>query len=804
MKKIIVAVLTLIIALGALFSIDVKKIKRNIDGRPPLEQIVILERYVKENPESTELYILKAEIEIGERDYLGAKKTLEDVLKIEQNNLKALNLSGMIYYYLNDRENSFKVFKKALKIDKNNEFASYFLSIINPFESANENIVEKQAEDETDVKSLDEGYSDMEKRDFVYLLNRREVEITEEGLYNYTVHCVIKLLSAQGANYFRETSYSFNGYEFYPEVLKAGSYDKNYNFNEINRKNIVIVDKKTTNEVSLFTNRRFVAFPMPDINGESIFEFKIKFHSTGKSLGPKVYDRFLFGGFDGCVNSEYLLKYPKNLKLNILKKGDISEESEDIDQEFVLKRYKYKNPPIYDLKGESVNIFDISPQIIVSAFNDWEEIAMWYSPIFEGIVSKGGGAKEVLASLSLEGKTPLQKVEAIYQYIQKNINYIAVELDESALRPHSPDEIYKNKFGDCKDQATFFIYLLREAGIKAYPLLISTSDNGKAERKVPSPYYFNHMIAHIPSQEGIENEIFCDTTTGVTELYNLPSPDQGVSGYAITENKTGYFKETPVIDYSKNRIEEYYRGDAGIAGDGTLYFTESLKGAYAEMIRYAVAGKSQEEAFDYMFDYQSKTYNNLKKDDLEIEGFERQSGDLKISLKAYDKSLTSIYFDGRHKITFKIKDINSLLNFPANLKYDYVRNFLFSYKKTIEYNFPEGYSVLEGSTKNFERENRYLKFETGANFISDNKFALYFEITFKERAIKNEDMEKILTFLAQIEREISTELIVGKKENFDYAEFYDGLIKIYEQKEVYENYIRKMSEEKNYQRAKEV
>ena len=177
---------------------------------------------------------------------------------------------------------------------------------------------------------------------------------------------------------------------------------------------------------------------------------------------------------------------------------------------------------------------------------------------------------------------------------------------------------------------------------------------------------------------------------------------------------------------------------------------------------------------------------------------------VKISLKSYDKSLTSVYFDGNQKVNFKIKDINSLLSIPTNLKYDYVRNFLFSYKKTIEYKFPEGYKITEGSPKNFIKENQYIKFEAGSKLISDNNFALFFEIIFKEREVKNEDLKKISDFLGQIEIELSTELVVAKEKDFDFIVFYDKLIKTYEQKEVFENYIRKMISSRNIAQAKKI
>lgn len=806
MKRIILMQVFIIIILGNIFSLDIEKIKQSLEGKKTLQQIMILEKYIKENQKIIDLYILKSEIELKERDYLGSRDTLVSALSIEQNNIEVLNLLGISYFYLNQIDKAEKTFNFVLKLDNSNSLALCYLSILNPL-SSKVFISEKDEKNETDdidIRKMDSEYSGSDKNDYVYLLNKKEVEVIDSGKFNYTIHCVIKILSGKGADYFREMSYAYNGYEYYPEVIKAGSYDKNYNFNEVNRKNVVLIDKKTSNEVSLFTNRRFVAFPIPDINNDSIIEFKIKFNTTNKNHAPKIFDQFLFSGNDRCLKSEYVIKYSKDININIYKRGTGIELSENIKNDMVYKTFIYNNPPVYDLKNESLTIFDLSSQILISTFNSWDEVAYWYYPIFDSIIKTGTIAKDILSKLEIDKISKTERLDRIYQYIQKNINYVAIELDESAFRPHNPDEIYKNKFGDCKDQTMFFIYLLREAGIKAFPVLISTIDNGQIEKKVPSPFYFNHMITYIPLQDGIESEVFCDTTSGVTQLYNLPALDQGVSVFVIGEDKKGFFKDTPVIDSSLNRIEESYKAEIKSSGDGTLYFSEDLKGAYSEMIRYSIFNKTKEDAIEYLYNYQKKTYANLKKEDLEIAGIDNASGDLKISLKSYDKSLTNIYFDGSHKISFSVKDLGTLLNIPSKVKYDYTKNFLFSYKKSIEYLFPEGYMVTDGNTKNFVRENQYFKFETGSKFISDNNFILFFEITFKERVIKNDDIEKTKEFISAIEKEIITELVVKKEKDFDYVEFYDNLLNIYGQKEVYENYIRKMISLNNLKQAQKI
>jgi len=786
---------------------DIENLKNKIKNRTPLEQTIILQQNIEKDLNNINLYILKAEIEINMKDYIEAKNTLTKATQLDQNNIKVLNLLGMVNFHLNNLSDSVKSFKNVIKIDKNNQFAQNYLAIIDPFNLNATTLLETtQNVTDIDMKKLNDEYTKYttDKDDFAYLLYKKEINVIDDKRFNYTIHCVVKILSNQGVNFFREISYSYNSYEFMPTVVKAGTYDSNYNFTEVDKKNIVLVDKKDSSSASsMYTNRKYIAFPMPDIKKDSIVEFVINFNSTGKILALNVFDHYLFGSFDKIINNELIVRYPKTVNLKFLKKGnDIIEDTYDLEDK-TEKRFTYKNTPVYNLKNESISIYELSPYVILSSFESWDHIAKWYSTLFEDTISKEE-ATDIIKNINLEGKSTFQKIDEIYQFIQKNINYIAIELEESALKPRIPSEVYNNKFGDCKDQAALLIYLLRKIGVEAYPVLVSTLDNGAVVKEIPSSLYFNHMITFIPKQKDVEEELFLDTTSSVTPITNIPSLDQGIDVFVIKNDGTGFFKTTPIIDSKINKIEEYYKQTVDITGGGEIQFKEKFEGAYSELIRYSFQGKTNDEIIDSFYTYQKKSYPNLKKEQLIITGTDKQSGNLELELKSEEPSITNVFFDGRQKINFSIKDINTLFNIPTTIKYEYIRNFLFTYKKTVEYVFPQNYKIIEGDIKNFSQENEYFIFQATGNKLSENNFIFTFEISLKKRIIKNEDLKTVNDFISGMVSQVNYNLVLQNNENFDYEEFYDKLSKSFKQKEIYENYIKKMIELKKLDKAEQI
>jgi tetratricopeptide (TPR) repeat protein len=372
------------------------------------------------------------------------------------------------------------------------------------------------------------------------------------------------------------------------------------------------------------------------------------------------------------------------------------------------------------------------------------------------------------------------------------------------MTPHTPSEIFKNKFGDCKDQAMFLVYLLRSIGVESYPMLVSTIDNIPVDRNIPSPYFFNHVITYIPAQDGITEEIFLDTTSSLTSFGNIPSLDQGADGLVIKKDGTGVFVNIPVIEPRNNLIEEDFRIETDIAGGGKIKYSSNNTGTFSEIIRYPITNKSFDEINSYFLNRDRNMFPNLKKENLSVSGYEKQSGDIGVQLSSEEKNLTNIFYDGRQKISYDMKDIGTLYTLPADPKYDFRNNFLFTYRKKLEYIFPEGYSIIEGEVRNIRKENEYMMYEFSADRISDNHFIFNFEFTLKKRIIKKQDVKSAAEFVASIDNNVNFELTLQNKEGFNDELFYETLLKNYKEKDVYENYIRKLMELDKKDKALEI
>ncbi|MGC1477716.1 MAG: transglutaminase-like domain-containing protein, partial [Terriglobales bacterium] len=103
------------------------------------------------------------------------------------------------------------------------------------------------------------------------------------------------------------------------------------------------------------------------------------------------------------------------------------------------------------------------------------------------------------------GKTgQLQKMQAIAEFVQHDIRYVAIELGIGGWQPHAAPDVFSHRYGDCKDKATLMHTMLREIGVDSYPVVINMR-RGAVTRETPAHNGFNHAILAIKLPDDVKD-----------------------------------------------------------------------------------------------------------------------------------------------------------------------------------------------------------------------------------------------------------------------------------------------------------
>ena len=271
------------------------------------------------------------------------------------------------------------------------------------------------------------------------------------------------------------------------------------------------------------------------------------------------------------------------------------------------------------------------PALAVPQEGSWKGIGEWYETISRDRLVATPEIAAKAAELTA-GKTDFyDKTEAIAEYVQQKIRYFAVEMGIGGYQPHAASEIYRGKYGDCKDKATLMSAMLSSVGVHGALVMVDT-ERGVIDPEAPS-IAGNHMIGAIEIPPGYESKrlrsvitaktgkryLIFDPTWSHTPYGQLENNLQGSYG-VLMEGKDSQVVKLPVLDPELNTVRR--SASFELQPDGVLRgnVTERRFGDVSESLRYVFThedAKGQQHYFDNLRreDFTAATVTDIKVED---------------------------------------------------------------------------------------------------------------------------------------------------------------------------------------------
>jgi hypothetical protein len=219
---------------------------------------------------------------------------------------------------------------------------------------------------------------------------------------------------------------------------------------------------------------------------------------------------------------------------------------------------------------------------VKGADNQWRALGLWQAKLEEHRTDATPEIAAKAKELTADAPDVYTKLSRITEYIQKNIRYFIVAKGIGGWQAHSAEEIFRNRYGDCKDKTTLLISMLQSIGIRAVYLHVD-SRRGVIDPNAPS-LVGNHMITAIELPEGASDArlmaraktssgkdlLIFDPTDEETPVGLIRQELQGAWGN-LSDGDGSQVLEMPVLKpESAGLVREGafdLRVDGGLAGD---------------------------------------------------------------------------------------------------------------------------------------------------------------------------------------------------------------------------------------------
>lgn len=243
------------------------------------------------------------------------------------------------------------------------------------------------------------------------------------------------------------------------------------------------------------------------------------------TLDPLYFNTIYFNDQYRISNREVVIKIPRwmnvsmkemNLKGYAISKTIAYDTKDDSD----IITYKCLNLPAIETENFSPGQSYLYPHLLALAnsenksnssiyFSSTQDQYNWYKNLTSALNTDQDPIILAQAQIIVKDKTTdLDKIRAVYYWVQENIRYIAFEDGIAGFKPDEATDVFRKKYGDCKGMANLTKNLIKSLGFDARLCWLGTNHIAY-NYYTPSLAVDNHMICAVVYQG---KTYFLDTT----------------------------------------------------------------------------------------------------------------------------------------------------------------------------------------------------------------------------------------------------------------------------------------------------
>ncbi len=227
------------------------------------------------------------------------------------------------------------------------------------------------------------------------------------------------------------------------------------------------------------------------------------------STNPFMLGGFLFGSFVPTLNAEFSVTFPTTVKVSYKSYGDTKNVlfSQTASNGKTTYSWKMQNAKELPIENESQSLRYYAPQIYLFIENytangqttevlgTVPKLFNYYKDLVKNLNQKPEAELRNLSDSLTKNKDEINKIRAIYYWVQDHIKYVAFEEGLGGFVPRQAADVCRKRYGDCKDMASLLTSLLQIVGFEAKLVWIGTRDIPFRYTENPSMSVDNHMIA---------------------------------------------------------------------------------------------------------------------------------------------------------------------------------------------------------------------------------------------------------------------------------------------------------------------
>jgi Domain of Unknown Function with PDB structure (DUF3857)/Transglutaminase-like superfamily len=539
---------------------------------------------------------------------------------------------------------------------------------------------------------------------------------------------------------------------------KSGNNFYAYKYNKV-------IDKSATSSDIFYDDSRikYYNITIPKMGMGAMVEIEKKIFDA------KYLTRVLF--HSSYATSEKIIRFrvPSTIVLDIREinfAGYTVTKSTETEGKKTVYTFKMKDLPPLTHEDNSLPISYTVPHIVVlvksfeadgqkqKGFETAADLYNWYKLLYGKCNNQTAAIKSKADELVRGKASDADKVKSIFYWVQDNIRYIAFEDGYAGFVPQTIQDVYKNKYGDCKGMANLLTEMLKLEGFDAHLTWIGTR-HIPYDYSIPSLCVDNHCISTLFLGG---KTYFLDGTEKYAPLGQYAYRIQGKEALVGKGDQHQIIK-VPVADLGQNKIitqATFALSDNVLKGHLKVTYTGESRTEFHQYYQELPSDKKLEILQTILeFGNDNLTVSNLKTSDLsnrEIPIVVEGDIDLSNNIIRDEKEVYA-------GIDFFPRKLSAFMPDDKRIN-PYEFNSIFTAEDEIELNVP-GYKILELPPA-FNQQVADYGF-SGSYTRQGTKIVLKKSLSIKTGTVKKNDFTAWKTFLKNL-KDFNNNIVTVEKD----------------------------------------
>ncbi|MEA3307141.1 MAG: DUF3857 domain-containing protein [Elusimicrobiota bacterium] len=368
---------------------------------------------------------------------------------------------------------------------------------------------------------------------YVSWLKDTKIKFEKDKSYKISHHNIRYILKERG-----KSSAGRGKFTYFPDEQKGEiEYALSITKGETAYLNDVSVQRGSENPFSPFYDKmKSLKFSVPNLKPKSIVNYKYNIETPKHNPIYPFQETVVFRYYEPAKLIRLQVEVPKNLKLHYEEVNMPANRlfSKKTKNQITTYTWEMRDIPAFRSENTTPPFMHYAPNIKLSLENNWSQIKKDFEPLLKKRIVITDEIKAKVQEIINPGMNDIQKAEALFNWVNKEIQYQTVGMNSYSFIPTPTDKIFNMKLGNSLDKPFLLYAMLIEAKLKPGFAYLSSKYSSPFIKNLSNIRQFNSAAVTL-NLKG-KNIILCPLDDN--HRYNqIPNGFQGTEGFQILGKK---------------------------------------------------------------------------------------------------------------------------------------------------------------------------------------------------------------------------------------------------------------------------